>query len=107
MKYNWVEKPSLGKNIQYLIDFIESQNYSLLSQVKKQELKPDNGLVPDGKGVCQSCVLSPCLFNLYAEYIMRNAWVEEAQVRIKISRRDINNLEMQMAPPLWQKAKKN
>ena len=45
-----------------------------------------------GKGVCQGCMLSPCLFNLYAEYIMRNAWLEEAQAGIKISRRNINNL---------------
>ena len=41
MKYNWVEKPSLGKNLQYLIDFTEGQNYGLLSQVKKQQLKLD------------------------------------------------------------------
>ena len=45
-----------------------------------------------GKGVCQSCVLSPCLFNLYAEYIMRNAGLEEAQGEIKIAGRNINNL---------------
>ena len=45
-----------------------------------------------GKGVCQGCILSPCLFNFYAEYIMRNAGVEEAQARIKIARRNINNL---------------
>ena len=45
-----------------------------------------------GKGVHKSYVLSPCLFNLYAEYIMRNAGLEEAQVGIKISRRNINNL---------------
>ena len=45
-----------------------------------------------GKGVCQSCILSPCLFNLYAEYIMRNARLDEAQARIKIARRNINNL---------------
>ena len=44
------------------------------------------------KGVCQGCVLSPCLFNLYAEYIMRNAGLEEAQTRIKIAGRNINNL---------------
>ena len=44
------------------------------------------------KGVCQGCMLSPCLFNLYAEYIMRNAGVEEAQAGIKIARRNINNL---------------
>ena len=45
-----------------------------------------------GKGVHQGCILSPCLFNLYAEYIMRNAELEEAQAGIKISGRNINNL---------------
>ena len=45
-----------------------------------------------GKGVRQSCILSPCLFNLYAEYIMRNAGLEEAQAGIKIAGRNINNL---------------
>ena len=45
-----------------------------------------------GKGVCQSYILSPCLFNLCAEYIMRNAGLEEAQTGIKIARRNINNL---------------
>ena len=45
-----------------------------------------------GKGVCQGCILSPCLFNSYAEYIVRNAGLEEAQARIKISGRKINNL---------------
>ena len=45
-----------------------------------------------GKGVCQGCILSPCLFNLSAEYIMRNAGLEEAQAGIKIARRNINNL---------------
>ena len=45
-----------------------------------------------GKGVHQSCILSPCLFNLYAEYIMRNAGLEEAQAGIKIASRNINNL---------------
>ena len=45
-----------------------------------------------GKGVSQGCILSPCLFNLYAEYIMRNAGLEEPQAGIKIARRNINNL---------------
>ena len=45
-----------------------------------------------GKGVCQGCVLSPCLFNFYAEYIMRNAGLEETQAGIKIAKRNINNL---------------
>ena len=45
-----------------------------------------------GKGVCQGCILSPCLFNFYAEYIMRNAGLEEAQAGIKIAGRNINNL---------------
>ena len=45
-----------------------------------------------GKGVCQSCVLSPCLFNLYTEYIMRNAGLDEAQAEIKITGRHVNNL---------------
>ena len=45
-----------------------------------------------GKGVCQGCILSPCLVNFYAEYIMRNAGLEETQAGIKIARRNINNL---------------
>ena len=58
-----------------------------------------------GKGVRQGCILSPCLFNLHAGYIMRNAGLEEAQAGIRIARRNINNLDMQMTPPLRQKVK--
>ena len=60
-----------------------------------------------GNGICQGCILSPCLFNLYAEDIMRNAGLDEAQAEIKIARRNINNLRNAMAPLLWQKMKKN
>ena len=59
------------------------------------------------KGVCQGCILSPCLFNLYAEYIMRNAGLEETQVGIKIAGRNINNLRYADDTTLWQKVKRN
>ena len=64
-------------------------------QVRKQQLELDMGTTDwfqIGKGIRQSCILSPCLFNLYAEYIMRNAGLEEAQTGIKIARRNINDL---------------
>ena len=60
-----------------------------------------------GKGVCQGCILSFCLFNLYAEYIMTNASWEEAQAGIKISGKISITSDMQMTPLLWQKVKKN
>ena len=60
-----------------------------------------------GKGVRQGCILSPCLFNFYAEYIMRNAGLEETQAGIKIARRNINNLRYADDTTLWQKGKKN
>ena len=59
-------------------------------QVRKQQLELDMEQ-QIGEGVHQGCILLPCLFNFYAEYIMRNAGLEEAQVGIKISRRNINN----------------
>ena len=60
-----------------------------------------------GKGVRQDCILSPCLFYLYAEYIMRNAGLEEAQAGIKIAGRNINNLRYADVTTLWQKVKRN
>ena len=60
-----------------------------------------------GKGVCQGCILSPCLFNFYAEYITRNAGLEEAQAGIKIAGSNINNLRYADDTTLWQKVKRN
>ena len=60
-----------------------------------------------GKGGRQGCILSPCLFNFYAEYIMRNAGLEEAQAGIKIAGKISMTSDMQMTPCLWQKVKKN
>ena len=60
-----------------------------------------------GKRVHEGCILPPCLFNLYEEYIMRNAGLDEAQVGIKIARRNIKTQDMQMIPPSWQKAEWN
>ena len=59
-----------------------------------------------GKGVCQGCMFSPCLFNLYAEYIMRNAGLEETQAGIKITRRNINNLRYEDNTTLMAERKK-
>ena len=60
-----------------------------------------------GKGVCQGCILSPCLFNLYAEYIMRNAGLEEAQAGIKIAGRNINKLRYADDTAIMQKVKRS
>ena len=59
------------------------------------------------KGVCQGYILSPFLFNLHAEYIMRNAGLDEAQAGIKIMGEISITSDMQMTPPFWQKVKKN
>ena len=64
-------------------------------QVRKQQLKPDMEEWTGsrlGKELCHGCILSPCLFNLYAEYITQNAGLDEAQDGIKVSGRNINNL---------------
>ena len=64
-------------------------------QVRKQQLELDMEQQTGskiGKGVCQGCILSPCLFNFYADYIARNAGLEETQARIKIAGRNFNNL---------------
>ena len=68
-------------------------------------MNPLSGVPTDwfqiGKLVPQGCILSPCLFNVYAEYIMQNAGLDEAQVGIKTAGRNIKTSDMQMTPPLW------
>ena len=79
-------------------------------QVRKQQLELDmeqqSGSKQE-KGVRQGCLLSPCLFNFYAEYIIRNAGLEEAQAGIKIAGRNLNNLRYAEDTTLMQKVKKN
>ena len=58
-----------------------------------------------GKGVRQDCILSPCLFNLYVKYLMRNSGLDEAQAGIKIPGEISITSDMQTTPPLWQKVK--
>ena len=79
-------------------------------QVRKQQLELDMEQQTGfqiGKGVHQGCILLPCLFHLCAEYIMRNAGLEEAQVGIKIVGEISITSDMQMTPPLWQRVKRN
>ena len=60
-----------------------------------------------GKGICQGYILSPCLFNLYAEHIMRNVGLDEAQAESRLQREISITSDIQMTPHLWQKAKRN
>ena len=78
-------------------------------QVKKQQLELDMEQQTGSKSGKEyvKVVYCPCLFNLYAEYIMGNAGLDEAQAGIKIARRNINNLRYADDTTLWQKAKKN
>ena len=77
-------------------------------QVKKQQLELDmeqGTWFQIGEGVCQGCILSPCLFSLYAEYIMRNLGLGESQAGIKIPGRNVNNLRYADDTPLMAESK--
>ena len=79
-------------------------------QARKQQLELDMEQQTGskiGKGVRQGCILSPCLFNFYAEYIMRNAGLEEAQLESRLPGEISIPSDMQMTPPLWQKVKRS
>ena len=78
-------------------------------QVRKQQLELDMEPIwfQIGKGVHQGCILSPCLFNLYAEYMMRNAGLDEAQAGIKTSRKNISNLRYADYTTLMAESKEN
>ena len=85
----------------------EEEQIYVCMHVRKQQLELDmeQQRFQIGKGVHQGCLLSPCLFNLHAECIMRNAGLEEAQAGIKTAISITS--DTQMTPPLWQKVKKN
>ena len=79
-------------------------------QFKKQQLELDMEQQTGSKSAkeyVKAVYLLPCLFNLYAEYIIRNAGLDEAQAGIKIAGRILITSDMQMTPPLWQKVKKD
>ena len=81
-------------------------------QVRKQQLELDIEqktfpIFQIGKGVRQGYILSPCLFNLYAEYIMRNAGLKKHKLASRLLGEILTTSDMQMTPPLWQKVKRN
>ena len=79
-------------------------------QVRKQQLETGHGTTDwfqIGKGICQGCILSPCIFNLYAEYIMRNAGLEKAQAGSKIAWRNLNKLRYADDTTLMAEVKRN
>ena len=88
---------------------ISPASWETCMQVRKQQLEGHGTTdwFQIGKGVCQGCILSPCLFNFYAEYIMRNAGLEETQAKIKIARRNISNLRYADDTTLMAEVKRN
>ena len=98
------------KRWEYQTTWLASWEISM--QVKKQQLELDmeqqrstSEEMYIRKGVCQGCILSPCLFNLYAKYIMRNAGLDEAQLESRLPREISITSDTQMTSPLWQKVK--
>ena len=79
-------------------------SFKTCMQFKKKQLEPD---MEQWKEVCQNCILSPCLFNIYAEHIMWNAGLDEAQAGIKFAGRNISNLRYADDTTLWQKLNRN
>ena len=84
-------------------------SWEIQMQVKKQQLELDveTEWIQIGKGIHQGCILSPWLFNLYAEYIMQNSGLDEAEAGIQITNRISITSGIQMTPHLWQKVNKN
>ena len=76
-------------------------------QVNKQQLELDMERLQIGKGICQGYILSPCLYNFYAEYIMQNARLDETQTGIKIAGRNTNNLRYRMTSHNGRKQREN
>ena len=104
----------MAGNRKFLVTFHKSQNQDAQNQKGKSNwfvtVRTGHGTTDwfqIGKGVHQGCILSPCLFNLYAEYIMRKAGLDEAQAGIKIAGRNINNLRYADDNTLIQKVKRN
>ena len=87
-------------------------SWEICMQVKKQQVELDmnkktGSMKRKGKGVHQGCILSPCLFNFYSEYLMRNAGLDKAQVESRLPGEISITSDMQMTPPLWQKVKRS
>ena len=80
-------------------------SWEICMQVKRQQLETDMDWFPIGKGVHQGCILSPCLFNLYAEYIMRNVGWMKHKLESRLLREITITSDKQMTPHLWQKVK--
>ena len=95
------------KRWEYHITWLASWGFCMQVKKKVRRRQGTTDWFQIGKGVHQGCILSPWLFNLYAEYIMWNAKVDEAQTGIKIARRNINNLRYADDTCLWQKVKRN